>query len=143
MAKLTAFKAMSEHGHCDVPWGYAANIQLGKWANTQRTEKTKYDADSATSQLTAERVGKLEALGFVWDPYVAKWEKMLAELAAFKDVHGHCNVPQRYQPNRQLGTWVSRQRQNQALTMERVRKLKALGFVFSMPVGRPPSTSRT
>ena len=68
---------------------------------TQRTQKTKYDADLAISHLTSgeikeeainniilrrlfnlstlEWVPKLEALGFAWNPFAAAWDKELAD----------------------------------------------------------------
>ena len=30
-AKLVAFKAMPEHGHCWVPEGWPADPKLGRW----------------------------------------------------------------------------------------------------------------
>jgi hypothetical protein len=142
LAELAAFKAMPGHGHCNVPRGYPANNQLGQWVDKQRQHKKKYDADPTTSRLTAERVRKLEALGFVWDTVTAAWEVKLAELAAFKAMPGHdCSVPRGYPANPPLGTWVDKQRQHKkkydadpatsSLTAERVGKLEALGFAWS------------
>ena len=140
LRQLMAFKAMPQHGHCIVPEGYPENKHLGKWVTRQRNQKTRYDSDPATSQLTLERVAKLEALGFAWDPRAAVWEEKLRQLAAFKAMpgHGHCNVPRGYPANPQLGEWVSRQRQQKKkydadpatsqLTAERVARLEALGF---------------
>jgi REP element-mobilizing transposase RayT len=141
LVELAAFKAML--GHCHVPARYPANRQLGAWVNKQRVQKSKYDADPAASQLTVERVAKLDALGFAWDAQAAAWEKKLAELAAFKAMpgHGHCNVPNQYPANKELGVWVSYQRVQKAknvadpsassLTAERAAKLDALGFAWS------------
>jgi hypothetical protein len=143
LMQLMAFKAMPQHGHCNVPRGYLANKHLGKWVDKQRKEKKKYNADPTTSQLMAERVEKLEALGFAWDLQAVAWEEKLAELADFKALseHGHCSVPQRYAANPQLGAWVSRQRTEKTkydadpatstLTAERVDKLEALGFAWT------------
>lgn len=38
------------------------------------------------------------------------WYKRLGDLYVYKQVHGHCNVPQKYNPNPSLGTWVNKQR---------------------------------
>jgi hypothetical protein len=143
MEELATFQAMPGHGHCNVPKRYLANPQLGFWVNTQRKQKTKYDAEPATSWITAKRVARLEALGFAWGPLAAAWEEKLAELETFKAMlgHGHCNVPRGYLANPQLGKWVDRQRQQKKkydadpvtswLTAERVAKLEALGFAWS------------
>ena len=66
--------------HNSIAALHAINDRL--WVDTQRKEKRKFDMDPATSQLTAEWAGKLEALGFVWDPYASAWEESLVELVA-------------------------------------------------------------
>ena len=54
---------------------------------------------------------------------------------------GHCIVPQHYPPNRSLGKWVAKQREqyrfyregkHSFLTEERIDLLKAAGFVWSI-----------
>ena len=87
------------------------------------------------------------------------WEERLAQLQAYKDEHGHLEIPIRYKPNPSLGKFVHntreqykvylrlQQQQQQPqdavagattskpkkcpLTSERVAQLEALGFVFS------------
>lgn len=56
----------AENGHCNVPSTYPQNPQLSTWVKCQRrqfrlTEKGK------NSNLTQERIGALDDLGFVWD----------------------------------------------------------------------------
>ena len=41
---------------------------LGKWVDKQHTEKKKFDKDPTTSQLTQERIDKLNKVGFAWNP---------------------------------------------------------------------------
>ena len=69
-----------------------------------------------------------------------QWLDKLEELRNFHAIHGHCNVPQKYPTNPQLGTWVHKQRSQYAnlqrgkpsqLSMERMRLLEATGFDFS------------
>ena len=63
------------------------------------------------------------------------------ELIEFKREHGHCNVPQNYPANRQLGHWVNTQRMtlkkyiadetlplDDKVKAERLRKLQDIGF---------------
>lgn len=38
------------------------------------------------------------------------WYQRLNELYEFKEQNGHCDVPQKYPPNRCLGIWVNKQR---------------------------------
>ena len=68
LAKLAAFKAMPKHGHCRVPQGYAAGPELGRWVKNQRACKKRLDAGEPNPKITAERVAKLEAMGFEWVP---------------------------------------------------------------------------
>jgi hypothetical protein len=67
------------------------------------------------------------------------WEGWLAKLAAYKVVHGHCNVPVRWAEDLRLGGWVREQRKGKMLldrgepsskgmTAARVAKLEAAGF---------------
>ena len=39
-----------------------------------------------------------------------RWDRRAIELAAYLHAHGHCNVPEEYEPNPELGMWVKRQR---------------------------------
>ena len=119
--KLTKYKA--EHGHCNVPQKQGS---LGNWVREQRRTHKK-------GKLSEERVQKLDALGFVWDPLSTQptWDERLGELMNFNAKHGHCNVPQGQKP---LGTWVDNQRtayKKGKLSGERVQKLDALGFVWN------------
>jgi hypothetical protein len=61
-------------------------------------------ADIASSMTLA--VGKP---GFRVDT-VSVWEDCLSELADYRKIHGHRNVPQRYSENSKLGNWVVTQK---------------------------------
>ena len=39
-----------------------------------------------------------------------RWEQMFEKLLDYKDEHGDCLVPNRYEPDPSLGAWVSTQR---------------------------------
>jgi len=119
---LVAFK--KDKGHCGVPDKWSENPQLGTWVGTRRQAFRK-------EKLSGERVVRLEALGFEWDPVRAAWEAMFQALVAFKENQGHCGVPRRWSENPQLGRWVSQQRhvyKKGRLSEERVARLEALGF---------------
>ena len=120
--QLVAFK--EKQGHCRVPTESSENPELGTWVGNQRKAFRK-------GKLSAERVARLEALGFEWDPVTAAWEAMFQALVAFKENQGHCGVPAKRSENPQLGTWVSNQRyvyKKGRLSEERVARLEALGF---------------
>ncbi|GFH58514.1 hypothetical protein CTEN210_14990 [Chaetoceros tenuissimus] len=88
-------------------------------------------------KLTDERIAKLEEIGFQWK-VLATFEERLAELQRFKNKHGHCNVPKRYEENKSLGYWCSTIRMMKSgskpndgvhkLTDDRITKLKEMGF---------------
>jgi len=97
-------------------------------------------------RLTDGRIHRLEELGFVWS-LRDDWQRHYEELTRYREEHGHCNVPARYEKNRKLGIWVSAQRQqyklmksqpdskarrSAPLTQERINLLNDLGFSWSI-----------
>ena len=72
----------------------------------------------------------LNTLGFCWGQQSIR-DQHLQDLKAFKQKHGHCNVPLRYPPNPVLGRWVNGIRQAKrrgTLEEDTVLRLDALGF---------------
>jgi hypothetical protein len=62
-----------------------------------------------------------------------RWDRRAVELAAFLLKNGHCNVPEIYPENQELGMWVKRQRVTRAagqLSQERLTILERMGFEF-------------
>jgi len=115
-----------EHGDCLVSGKYitASGHKLGVWVSTQRRMK---------EQLTPERIQRLDALGFVWDPLAEQWEQGIRELLTYKEEHGDCLVSGKYitASGHKLGNWVSARRSKKdKLTPEQVQRLDALGFVW-------------
>ena len=126
--ELAAYKAT--HGHCNVPQLFITEngMKLGQWVINQRTRKTS---------LSADRIQRLENLGFVWDSNEAAWEKGFTQLVAYKATYGDCNVPVKFvtENGMKLGQWVDRQRQfykNGKLSADRIQRLEALDFVWDM-----------
>jgi hypothetical protein len=54
--------------------------------------------------MTLSRIQQLESLGFEWDSRGAAWENRLIEVAAYREIHGHCNVPRN---RKKTPSWVS------------------------------------
>ena len=53
----------------------------------------------------------------------------------YKRVQGHCNVPQGYKENTQLGTWVDTQRASTRrgnMDEEKRKKLDSIGFTWKV-----------
>lgn len=55
-------KYRKREGHCRVPLRYTEedNYKLGDWVIRQRTSTAK-------GELSVERIGRLDKLGFIWD----------------------------------------------------------------------------
>ncbi|VEU38589.1 unnamed protein product [Pseudo-nitzschia multistriata] len=110
--------------------------QLGTWAANQRRAYKM-------GTLSDKRVELLERLGFVWDVPRAQWEdsyRRLLEyqreqLEAGREASQSTMVPQHYDKDPQLATWVKEQRQcrkNKSLPPDRERLLEKIGFVWTV-----------
>jgi len=140
LAEVAAFKA--EHGHCDIPTNFHENPKLGRFVNNMRSKMSN-------GELPAERIEKLEALGFKWALRAAEvsvsgkkvsaaWKTRFDELLAYKDAHGDCNVPRKWAENEQLGVWVSQQRQDKKrgkLDSGKRTLLDSIGFIWDLGPG--------
>jgi hypothetical protein len=90
------------HGHCNVPTKYSENAKLGTWVANQRSQHSLH-RKGETSPMTLSRIEALEGLGFEWRGCGATWEDRLDELADYRKVHGHCNVPGKHSEYAELG----------------------------------------
>ena len=75
---------------------------------------------------------------------LTNWEERFEELRDYRKKFGNCNVPARYQHNKQLGSWVSWQRvqykkiqkgENSTMTRERIAKLDSIDFTWVVGSG--------
>jgi hypothetical protein len=117
-----------EHGDCRVQANYKKNPQLGRWVAMQRYRRK-------IGELSAEHVGRLDKLGFVWSPTDIAWDKMLANLVQFKKRQGHCNVPSVWPADPKLASWVANQRHRKktgTLAPDRAKRLDDLGFSWAL-----------
>ena len=118
------------HGNADVPNGYENDLQLASWVGNQRQRRK-------SGKMSTEEIGLLDAVGFSWSLRErGKWESSLAAVAAFRAVHGHCDIPLNYSENAKLGRFVNsmRTKRNRGLlSAERIASLDALGFVWKAP----------
>jgi hypothetical protein len=85
--ELAEFK--HEFGHLTVSRITHPDPELSNWAYHQS------DLFKA-GKLSHDKVAKLNELGFIWDQ---KWNQRYSQLLQFKQEHGHCNVPSKYEPN--------------------------------------------
>ena len=83
---LRGYKARK--GHCKVPYNHMeGGKKLGRWVGTQRMAAKKGEGETGT--LSAERRGRLEEVGMVWDVAEAEWRKMIELLRAYKAREGN------------------------------------------------------
>ena len=132
-AHLVTYK--KREGHCLVPQDYKEDgYPLGQWVSKQRIAKKK-------NLLAPDRIERLDALGFVWDPLAAAWEEGYAHLVKYKERKKDCLVPLRYKADDGylLGQWVYRQRiakKKNLLAPDRIERLDDLGFVWKLRQSR-------
>jgi hypothetical protein len=93
--------------------------------------------------MTTCRIQALESLGFGWEVCLTAREDRLSELADYRKIHGHCNVPHSYSENSKLANWVGKQRYDYRLqvegktsymTLSRIQELESLGFEWKVCV---------
>jgi len=119
-------------GHCRVLISYTVkDYNLGTWVNTQRQNK---------QQLSHDRIKRLDALKFIWDPIEQDWEEGYDTLKKFYNQFGHCRVPLSYYlDGYRLGGWVSHQRRGwkrrqsggkKQISEDRIKQLDSLGFIW-------------
>jgi transposase-like protein len=133
-----------EHGHCNIPRSSSENSKLGTWVGTQRSNY-RLHLEGKKSAMTTFRIQELEKIGFEWNRFSTTWQDRFCELAAYREIHGHCNVPRTYSENIELGNWVAAQRTNYKLhlngktssaTLSRIQELESLGFEWEPSTGR-------
>ena len=98
------------HGHCRISkvaeFGSDPELRrLDNWTRRQRNVYRDY-LEGKRSTNKPHRFLALERLGV----FVSKWHLKYKDLLAFREEHGHCNVPTKRQKDKQLGAWVACQR---------------------------------
>jgi hypothetical protein len=112
-------------GHCNVPVAHKEDgFGLGQWVINQRARR---------NVLTAERLRKLDEIGFDWNPFEKEWEGGFRILRVFKEREGHCRVTQDHNEDGfRLGQWVNVQRTGRnALSESRRQRLDEIGFSWN------------
>ncbi|MFT2010550.1 helicase associated domain-containing protein [Pontibacter sp. 13R65] len=116
-----------QHGHTYLP-ADAAYEELKDWLIRQVIAKT---------YLSASQLQRLDQLGVDWEMTISRdhrWEQMWHRLQDFKELFGHCRVPQKWPHDKQLALWVTIQRRlhaNNKLREDRARKLSQLNFTWN------------
>lgn len=129
-------KFYQHHGHSLVPNKYEADMKLFKWVETQRRQKRLRD-DGKYSNITKERIARLEELEFIWSVFDYRWEQKYLLLQAYVELHGHGHTPKKSEREwRTLHRWLKHQRsqykkflagKKTSMTKERMARLNELG----------------
>jgi len=112
----------------DVPCYRKLPRKLHSWAAAQRKHKLE-------GTLTSDRIQKLDAVGFSWDPTAEYFDYRLKQLMAFKRRFGHCNVPVNYPRNQGLAHWLQNQRKKLKATTKHSEQQKRLTKIGVKPTG--------
>jgi hypothetical protein len=123
---------------------------LYRWATTMRKQIQLFAEDLENCNLDAARINRLKELGVsvpmrrenrsstlmsIRDPRAPSWDEIFERLKAFKEEHGHVEVP--HLPKSLLRNWIVQQRtefdrmsegKNSRLTPDRLAKLTGLGL---------------
>ncbi len=123
------------HGDLNIPLKYTSEdgTRLGAWVNMVRSANRD---SSKESRLTDSQIGRLDEIGFVWNPKKnVRWAQFFDALVRYKKENGNLDVPVSFTTadGIQLGRWVRRQRNSEnSLSDEKKKKLSDIGFVWNM-----------
>lgn len=127
--QLKEFK--KEHGHCNVPQNFSNKWLAGKVLSVRQ--------DYHYGRLKNNRKIELDKLGFIWQPQKDRqksiWDKTFDALVLFQQKHGHCDVPQIYEPNPWLGRRVNTIRSmfnKGRVPNETIMQLHKIGFFWDV-----------
>ncbi len=117
-SELCAYK--EAHGDINIP--HDRTSELWRWVSTQRIFKKR-------GKLSADKIQRLNEIGFVWDVAEAQWDTRFNDLLAYRAAHDTVNVQQSEETG--LGAWVNTQRaakKTGGISEERIRRLEEIGF---------------
>ena len=126
-----AVKYYNDHGHLRVPVDYTTETgyKLGVWIRSQRKQ----------TELTQEKIDKLNQLKMIWDVYNADWKTGYQKAKEFYVKKGHLRVPADYYVDGfPLGNWIATQRaknksrSEKPLTQEQYEQLNAIGMIWDV-----------
>ena len=116
------------HGHLNIP---TSSTDFGSWVHIQRRAKRN-------GMLSADKIQRLDEVGFAWVFIESRWDEKYNELAAYGAKHGNLSVPASMAS---LRTWISAQRQRKRkgdISNERFQLLDRIGFNWEPPKSPPP-----
>ncbi|MFA4919901.1 MAG: Helicase associated domain protein [Thermodesulfovibrionales bacterium] len=124
-------KYKEQTGNPNAPHSYETSkgFKLYGWQMSQRAFYKK-------GTLAADRIKRLEEIGFVWSPYDELWEQRFQATLKFKEQTGNANAPDRYETfdGMKLGKWQGNQKTfyiKGTLAADRIKRLEEIGFKWS------------
>ncbi|KAG7341267.1 helicase domain protein [Nitzschia inconspicua] len=127
--KLVAYK--KSNGHTLVPRECLEHPDLAEWVRNQRA----YSETMSEARKTA-----LDAIGFVWDPFEARWNEMFQRFSDLQAENASSNSTKWSEKDMDLYRWTKIQRQSYsrgALSKERISKLESTDFVWRIKSAAP------
>lgn len=137
---LKTFKA--KYGHCGVR--FHLDKKLHQW--TEKVRQTYKNQQSGiplnSAPLSPEEIERLNEVGFIWSMGRSKsFQERLAELQAYKERHGHCNIVK--QDMQKLYAWTQSVRKAYGemlvgkspsieLTDDMISELESIGFEWNL-----------
>jgi hypothetical protein len=118
-----------------------ASLYSDSQADLRSVPSVKNDTAGSCAQTLEGVHATQKYVGTLKDRLSTAWNDRLSELADYRKIHGHCNVPYRFSENPELGQWVSKQRQRywlrqegkpSAMTISRIQELERLGFKWRL-----------
>ena len=105
--------------------GYA----LGNWQHFQRQLYVR-------NQLSQDKIQRLEAIGFIWDPHIEAYERGFNETKKYQTDTGNANVPNKHitPEGFHLGQWQARTRSSykkNKLSKDQIQQLEEIGFCWN------------
>ncbi|KAL9178962.1 hypothetical protein ACHAXT_011935 [Thalassiosira profunda] len=120
-----------QNGDLNVPDGYEASPDLGKWVKRQR----KFHRETG---LKEEKLERLQGIGFNFGGPKQKkrpWMEQYQALKEFYEENGHVNLPVQYAPNPPLYYWIGTQKQAKKkgkLSEDKIALMEEIGFDWSV-----------
>jgi hypothetical protein len=136
--ELVEFKRV--HSNCRVPSQRKAQgtdlMGLSSWVANQRMRRyPPANTTRARWPTPQHEIDRLDSIGFIWraKDYNERWNNRFDRLKKYKMEHGDYLVPQGYEMDLELGSWVNTQRRqykNKKLAQDRIERLEEIGFVW-------------
>jgi len=106
-----------------VPHRFQGDQELGYWVDAQRS-------NYKNKEISADRIDRLEEIGFVLNPLDLGWDEMFQRLVDYKNEFKSTNVPQNYKADTKLANWVDTQRKRYSkkeLSTDWIDRLEQIG----------------